>query len=205
LTAVAALTGVQKTHFDALDDVAKEAFLKMEDAAKAGAIDAAKKAAEDADPVVYKSAGGQEFRKSDDPRLVDMAKSMDEQAKENIRLQKAAEDTALTKRAEEDLEFFPGEVEVRKSILKAVDAIGDEAVRTAAHDALKAKNASMAPAFTTVGAGGTPAVKGNSQAEAEAELDRLAKEQASKDSTDFFTAYEKVSDANPELLKKAMG
>ena len=206
LTAVAALSGVHKAHYDTLGDSEKEAFVKMDAADRDKAIKAEEAAKADADPVVYKcEATGEEFRKSDDQRMVSMAKQMDEDRKETIRLQKKSADDDLTKRAEDDLSHFPGDLTVRKSILKAVDGIEDEDTRKAALDALKAQDAKLAPAFTTVGAGGTPAVKADTQTEAESELDKLAKDRAAKDKTDFYTAYEKVAEENPTLLAKAMG
>lgn len=205
LTAVAALTGVHKTHYDTLDEDGQAEFMKMDDAGRDAAIKAEADKKADADPVVYKcEATGEEFRKSDDPRMVSMAKRMDEDRKENIRLQKAAADEALTKRAEE-LKFVPGDITVRKAMLKAIDGIEDEEVRKKAHESIKGMNRDNSPMFKTVGAGGTPVVKADTVAEAEAELDRLAKERASKEGEDFYTAYDKVSEANPDLLKKAMG
>lgn len=207
LEAIAALTGVQKSHFDTLEgDDAKSAFLKMDDAGKAQAIADVAKAAEDADPVVYKADNGDEFRKSDDPRLVKMAQERDDERKENIRLQKAAENERFEKRAADELGNLSGSIKVRAAILKAVDGIADEDIRTEATNVLKAKNAQMAGAFTTVGHGGTKDLeKSNSAEAANAELETLAKARATADSIDFYEAYEKVSDENPELLAKAMG
>lgn len=205
LTAVAALTGAHKTHYDALDEDGQAEFMKMDDAAKDAAIKAAETQKSEADPVVYTADNGDVFKQSDDPRLVKMAKERDSERKENIRLQKKAEDDALTKRAETELANLPGDLSVRKALLKAAESIEDETARTGAIEALKAQNSRMGGAFTTVGAGGTPAVKADSATAAEAELERLAKERASKESEDFYTAYEKVSEANPDLLKKAMG
>lgn len=204
LNAIAALTGVEKTHFDALDEGDRTAFLKMDRDARTAAIDAAEKDRTDADPIVYKSASGQEFRKSDDPRLVEMAKSMDEQTKENIRLRKAAEDQALAKRVETELANLPGTVEVRKEILRSVETIEDEATRTAALDVLKANNAKLAKSFTTVGRMGVPQLLEDDAGPATDEIERLAKERAAKEGEDYYTAYEKIAEANPELLAKAM-
>jgi hypothetical protein len=216
LKAVNEMTPEHRAHYDgidkALDDDAATAFLKA-DAKTRDAIVSKAKADADAetaksqgdDPVVFTSDDGTEYRKSDDPRLVKMAQDRDADRKESIRLQKAAEDADLTKRAEGDLASFPGDLAVRKAILKAVDGIKDDTVRVAAHDALKAQNAKMAPAFQTIGASGAPVQKSDDAAGAEAQLDELAKKyQADNPGTDFYTAYEKVSEANPELLNKAV-
>ena len=210
LTAVAALTGVHKTHYDTLGDDDKAAFLKLDgegkDAAVKSAAEKAEAEKEEADPVVYKSESmGMEFRKSHDPLMVQMAKQMDEDRKENIKLRKRAEDQALEKRAENELANLPGDLATRKALLKAAESIADESEREAAVAALKAQNAKLAPAFKTVGVNGEPVVRDQTAKTADDELDRLAKERAAKDGIDFYTAYDKVSGENPDLLKQAMG
>ena len=205
LTAVAALSGVHKTHYDSLDDDGKTAFLKLDDSKKDQEIEDAEAKKADADPVVYTADNGDIFKKSDDPRLVKMAKERDEERKENIRLQKKAEDTALEKRAETELANLPGDIGVRKALLRATDGIEDEETRKGALAALKAQNARMGGAFTTVGVGGEPAIQASTKKEAADELDRLAKERAAEKGENFYDAYDKVSEDNPQLLKKAMG
>lgn len=205
LEKVAGLSGVHKAHYDSLDEEAKKSFLDQSDEDKTKAVKAAEAAKQDENPVVYTADDGTEYHKSDDPRLVKMAQGRDEDRKESIRLQKAAEDADLTKRAEGDLANFPGDTDVRKAILKAVDGIEDADIRGKAQDALKAHNARLHSAFQEVGTNGVPNIeKSDGQKGAEAELDRLAKERASKEGEDFFTAYEKVSDANPQLVAKAV-
>lgn len=206
LTAIVGLSAVHKAHFDTLDEDGQNAFLKADADARDDLVTKAEAAKAESDPVVYKSLDGEEFRKSDDERLVRMAKRSDEREKENIRLQKAAEDESLTKRAETDLGNFPGEVATRKAILKAVDGIEDETVRGEALTALKAKNAKLGKGFTTIGTSASPATveKAADQSEAETQLDDLAKARAEKDGISFLDAYEKVSDENPELLAKAI-
>lgn len=205
LTAVAALTGVHKTHYDSLDDDGKTAFLELDDTGKDDAIKTAETQKADADPVVYTADNGDVFKQSDDPRLVKMAKERDTERKENIRLQKKAEDDALEKRAETELANLPGDLDVRKALLRATDGIEDEKIREGAHNALKAQNARMGGALTTVGVGGEPVISASTQKEAEDELDRLAKKRASEKGENFYDAYDKVSEENPQLLKKAMG
>lgn len=210
LKAVAALSPTHKAHYDALDpaldDDTRKAFLELSaDERESVVTKAVAKAAESTD-VVYEATDGTVYTKSDDPRLANMAKDRDEDRKETIRLRKAAETAEFTKRAETDLANFPGDVSVRAAIVKAVDGIADETIRSAANDALKAQNAKLATAFETIGAGGTPVVaKSADKQGAEDELDQLAKAHASKEGVDYFTAYEVVSEANPELLTKAVG
>lgn len=205
LLKVAGLPAAQKAHYDELAETERSKFLDLDADDRAQLVADAQKAKEDSDPVIYKAADGAVYRKSDDPRLVEMAKGRDQDRKDVIKLRLANEDAALSKRAEAELANFPGKVEVRKAILKAVDGIEDETTREAALDALKSHNAKMGPALRTVGAEGQPQVlKVGDQEEADEELDRMAKELSQKEGIDYYTAYEKVSEANPDLLTKAV-
>lgn len=204
LTAVAALSGAHKSHFDTLDEDGQAAFLKMDNAEKDAAIKAAETAKAEADPVVYTADNGAIYKSSDDPRLVAMAKERDTERKETIRLQKVAEDQALEKRASTELANLPGELSVRKEILRQVEKIEDEETRKSAMDVLKSQNARMGGVFKTFGSGGEPAQEATTKSEANAELDRMAKELAAKTGDDFYTAYSKVADQNPDLVAKAM-
>lgn len=206
LTKIAALPAAHKSHYDGLAEDARGAFLDADESARETAVADAQKAKADADPVIYKAADGSEYRQSDDVRLVEMAKARDEDRKEFIKLRRAQEDADLAKRAEADLANLPGDLAVRKALLKAVDGIEDEKLRQGAQDALKAHNARMGGALREVGFGGSPAVieKGDERAQANAELERLAKERAAKEGENFYEAYDKVSEANPDLLHKAV-
>lgn len=201
LTAVAKMSSAHKAHYDTLsDDADKEAFEKMTSADRTAAI----KAADEENPVVFKSAEGTEYRQNDDPRLVEMAKERDKDRKDLAKEKAARVDQDLTKRAEA-LTNLPGDVDTRKALLKAVDTIEDEAVKAEVEKSLAAKNASMGGAFKTVGSDGQPNVTDTSDAAtAEKELDTKAQEMAKEKGISFYEAYEKVSEANPELLAKAM-
>lgn len=205
--AVGELTDAEKAHYGKLDDAGKKEFLAKSKEDRAKILADIEKAAKEEDPVVYKSDTGEEFRKSDDPRLITMAKRADEDRRDLIKARVAAENAEFAKRAETELSHFPGTVEVRTAIVKAVAGIEDEEVRKEAEAALKAQNAKLAPAFKTVGAGGSPAIAKGDKESAEAELDTLAKKAVAEDTTgklDYYTAYEKVSKENPELLKRAV-
>jgi len=84
----------------------------------------------DPDQVAYRSDSGEVFRKSDDPRLVQMAKDRDHDRRE-------AAQARLEKRASEEIPALKGTLPVRSAILRAVDGIADEATRKAAHEALR--------------------------------------------------------------------
>jgi hypothetical protein len=176
--ALAALTDVEKAHYNSLEgDEAKATFLgksaddrkaDVDKAAEAKAAAAAKAAG--ADPVVYTTMDGVELRKSAGEALIAMAKSNDAIRKENQELREGRESDALNKRAEVELAHLPGTVEERAALLKAAEGIKDEGQRKAALNALKAQNEAMSYAFKSSGTSITPAP--GSPAD---DLDNLAK------------------------------
>ena len=187
--AVVALTGEERAHFEALPEEARTAFLAKSADDRKAEIGAVTKAAQDANPVVFTAADGTEFRKSDDPRAIAMAKRLDATEQENAALKARDEQTTLEKRAEAELPHLPGDVKTRAAMLKAIDGIEDEAQREAALGALKAQNEAMSKAFQTYGHGAQP--EPGSPAD---QLDKLAKGYAEKNGGTFEAAYMKVAD-----------
>ena len=187
--AVVALTGEERAHFEALPEEARTAFLAKSADDRKSEIGAVTKAAQDANPVVFTAADGTEFRKSDDPRAIAMAKRLDATEQENAALKARDEQTTLEKRAEAELPHLPGDVKTRAAMLKAIDGIEDEAQREAALGALKAQNEAMSKAFQTYGHGAQP--EPGSPAD---QLDKLAKVYAEKNGGTFEAAYMKVAD-----------
>lgn len=193
--AVIALTAPERAHFDALDKAAQDEFLALDAAKRAEAIT---KAA-DKDAVVYTALDGTTFRKSDDARLVQMAKDRDEDRRELIKQRAVNEQSALEKRAEAELPSLPGTVQVRAAVLKALDGIADEATRKAAHEAVAAGDKAIKAAFDTVGSkSGAPI------SDAEKELDSLAKRYETEHKVSYVDAYDKVCELNPELARRAI-
>ena len=200
--AIIKLNGIERKHFDTLDEEAKKKFiLKSADDRKA-AIDAVTKAKTDSDPVEYTTTDGVEIRKSAGVALITALKSNDDMRKENTELRKQREQETLEKRAESDLKYLPGDVKVRAALLKAVDSIEDEAQRTAAHNALKAQNKAMAEAFKTSGHTGGQTEPGSP----EEELDQLAKAHAEKKNVSEAVAYTEVlkTEKGQELYAKSV-
>ena len=196
--AIAKMDDPTKVYYNSLIESEQETFLAKSETDQQAEILSKKQD----DPVVYKSADGTEFRKSDDPRLVAMAKRADEADKRaNEEYEKRAEQD-LRKRAEDELTAFPGSVETRMAIIKAVDGISDEAIRNEARNALKAQNARFAPAFSSVGT--QQISKSLESGDANAQLDELAKKHAAAEKVDYYTAYEAVSKAHPDLYAKAV-
>ena len=185
--AVIALKSEERTHFDTLDEEGKKKFLVKSGDDRKSEMDAVKKAATDADPVVYTTADGVELRKSVGEVVIALAKSNDTIRKENKELRDKSAQDALEKRAEEELKFLPGDLPTRAAMLKAIDGISDVAQREAAHNALKAQNTAMSDAFKARGHGGQPAA-GSS----EGELDSLSKAYAKEHNVSEAVAYAKV-------------
>lgn len=195
-TKVSELTDAQKAHFGTLDEAGQDEYLGKTATEREAVI---QKAQVD-DPVVYTDGNGDEFHKSDDPRLVKMAKERDADRKRVAKVEAERANDSFLKRAETELPNLPGDVKVRAAIVKALDAIEDEDTRKAAHESIKAGDTAIKAAFATIGERGSPTNVGD----AEAELDRLAKALSEKDGIDYYDAYDKVSQSNPELAKRAI-
>lgn len=176
--AYGSLTDAEKAHYNSLTDEDQKSFLsKSADQRK---DDVAKAAS--SDPVVYKSVEGVEYRKSDDPRLVALAKSADEHSKIAKAEREQRENAEFAKRANEELKHLPGEEASKVALLKAVDAITDSSIKTQVQEMLKANNDKMAKAFESLG---SSAGEGKTSQD---QLDALAK----KYSADHKVTFEKA-------------
>lgn len=197
---LAELSDAQKAHLKGLDgDEAKEQFLAKSDEDRQAEVDEALRKRSEDDPVVYKATDGTEFRKSDDPRLVKMAQDRDEDRRELAKARAASEQAGFEKRATEELAHYPGELSARVAIVKALSSIEDETEREAAFKAIAAGDSALRGAFTSRGARGV-----TEPSSAEEQLEKRAREYAEKHQVDFFTAYEKACEADPELAKRAI-
>ncbi len=186
--ALAELNDAEKAFYAKLDEkaqaefLAKSADLRKNDIAKAAESNA----------VVYKSADGTEFRKSDDPRLVDMAKKNDELVKANKEALEKSESADFAKRADSELNFLKGTAAEKVALLKAVAGIADEAVRGKVAEMLKAANSSMSEAFKTLG------LSKADPSSPSGKLDTLAKKYQADKNVSYAKAYD-------EVLKTAEG
>ena len=194
---LAELTDVQKVHLNSLDEAGQTEYLGKSAEEREAVIT---KSADD-DPVVYTDGNGDDFHKSDDPRLVRMAKERDSDRKRLAKTEALREQDTLEKRADSDLPNLPGDTKVRAAVLKAVDGIEDEELRKAAHESVQAGDKAIKAAFQNLGGAGGGA---SDAGDAEAELERLAKERAKKENENYFDAYDVVAKANPELAKRAV-
>lgn len=207
--AEAVFSDAERDYYKGLDDEAKKAFREATSEARLAQIEKR----DDEDPVIFKSADGTEYRKSDDPRLIELAKREDAREIEFRKMRDEAEDGRIEKYVSENLHHHPGDMDVRKAIVKAVEGIADEKVREGALDALKAKDAKFAPAFQQVGVKGSPDLNKNADGmsdrqEAQQELRKRANEMVEKDTTgklNFYDAYEKACRADTALYAQARG
>lgn len=159
--AIMKMSADERGVFDALDGDGQTAFLAK--SATERAADVAD--AQAADKVMYKSASGEVFRASDDPRLIKMAREADESREATRVALEKAENARLEKRADEELGHCPGTTTQRASILKALEGVDGAA------EFLKAADASLAKSFVPSGT----SAPGEELLKAEDKLEALAK------------------------------
>jgi len=160
------LEGEQRSIFLKMSAEEQDSFLALEDAGRAEHV---AKAA-DAVAVVYTDHTGREFRKNDDPRLVEMAKALDAAHGEKLEAERVAKAQRTEKRAE-GLKHLPGNSEEHKLLVEAVEKMEDSQQEKLL-GLLSNLDASFAKAFETAGTSATPEVKSTSP---EAALENLAK------------------------------
>lgn len=197
---LAELTDIQKSHILTLSKDGQTAFLEKDDAGRTAEVDAeiTKKAA--ADPLMYTCDDGTKIHKSDGPLLAKMAKDRDDDRKELAKARAMNADASFSKQAGEHLDALPGTLEVRTALVKAVEGITDEGMRSLVAQSILAGNSAMKAAFDSLGSGGG----GSVLKDAEAELERLATAHMVEKGVDYYTAYAVVSEANPVLTKRAI-
>lgn len=147
---VSQLNDAQTGIFKSLDEAGQDAFLALSPEARQGEV---AKAAE-ADAVVYTDSVGVDYRKSDDSRLIDLAKAFDKEKMKREEKEEEAKKVDLVRRAN-DLQHLPGDLEARVGILKGIDAL-PQAEQGAALEALKATNEAMSKAFERAGTTSVP-------------------------------------------------
>jgi hypothetical protein len=185
---VIALTPEQRQHFSKKDPAGQDAFLALSPEARQSETATAIAKAAETDPIVFTSADGTAFRKSDDPRLVTMAKQRDADRAELVKQTNERVAERLTKRATDELSHLPGKVEDKVELLKALDAV-PAASKDAVNAILKAADSGLAKSFETRGTSESGATDGT----AEAELDKMSKAHAAKTpGMSFAKAYSEV-------------
>lgn len=182
------LNDSERLHLEGLDDLGKAAFVKLDTGGRTTAI---AKAAE-ADEIVFTDSLGQDYRKSDDPRLVALAKSAQE---ERVAAQKAREDLdqeRLEKTASEELESLPGTPAQKAAVWKALQAIPKEH-REAAVKAVQAGNMAIAKGFASLGTGAVNDELELESNDAAGQLEAMAQKHAADNKVPLHKAYSEVT------------
>ena len=176
--AILKLNPEQRAHFEGLDTEAQDSFLAKSDEERSSTV----KAAQDSNAVVYTSeVDGTEYRKSDDQRLVEMAKREDKRERELAKERAIRKQAEFEKRAGDELPNLAGDNLVKGAILRAIEeGIEDEGVRKQALDAIKAKDAGLGVAFDELGTSAGSEEGGIVGEAAEKQLDELAKKHQSE-------------------------
>lgn len=144
----------------------QDAFLQLDETSRLVEV---QKAASN-NPVVYKDSKGREFRKSDDSRLVEMAKDADEARRDRARAEETSRQERISKRAAE-LKHLPGEASEHLLLVEAVEKMADNEHRTKVYALLNGLDAKFAEAFVRKGT-----TASNSEKEStETKLQNLAK------------------------------
>lgn len=201
--ALATMNDAQKALYNKADEAGKVAFLKLDDAGRQAEV--AKSL--DGNPVVYTDMDGSEYRKSDDPRLLAMAKGRDLDRKANEEIIKRAEVAEFTKQAGDVIAHLPGDVTtVKVPLLKAISKL-DDVAKAGALALLTAGETAIAKGFKTLGANGQKEVAKGSEVPTD-EMEKGAREHLK--SMPAGTSYEKAYDsylqtpAGRELYTKSL-
>ncbi len=171
---IATLTDGQKGLFAKMDSKEQDSFLALKPEDRQAEVAKAL----DSNPVVYKTADGEEFRKNDDPRLVAMAKRADADRKARIDAETVTKRERLAKRAEGLT--LKGDLDTKIALIEALDAIPVEK-RAKVEELLKGAEGAVGLALETRGTSGEQSTEGVKPEDA---LQALAK---------------KHKDANPKL------
>lgn len=185
---ISGFSDAQKAYYKGLNEAGQEEFISKTDAERAVLIEKA----DEEDAVIYTDSEGIVYRKSDDPRLVSLAKRSDIdrkglQVEKNNRLTES-----LRKQAEKSLKFYPGSETHKIAMLRAVEGIDDESTRDGIYGILKANNTKMAAAFSESGHQHTTEEAKEIEkalADPEATLEKMAQDIAKEKNIDFDTAY----------------
>jgi hypothetical protein len=196
-----------------MSDADKAAMADMDEAEKAKFVaakpeDREKEVAKrrEANPVIYKSKStGAEYRKSDDARLVDLAKRDDEREAELTKMRNDSINATFEKRASTEFAKFKGDLGVKTALVKAVAGIQDEALRNGVNELLKSAHNALGVMLKEVGTGADDTSGDDADQDlkksSELSLDKMAKDYMAKNSgTTFAKAYDAVL-STPEGAK----
>lgn len=167
---VAELNDAQRAIFTDLEVEGQDEFLGLSPDLREAQV---AKAAE-ANAVVYTDSEGTEYRKSDDQRMVNLAKRADAERDLRVKGEEMAKAANLAKRAE-GFKHIVGGVEAATLLLKGIDTL-PEADQAPALEALGKQEAALAEAFVRKGTTEIPSGEVD-------ELEKIAKVIQTSDST----------------------
>lgn len=168
-----ALSTAERELFAKMNTKDQDAFLALSPELRAAEV----QKVQDSNPVVYKSTDGREFRKSDDARLVEMAKRLDAAEEKTRKAEERARLERIAKRAA-GLSRLPGDSADHVLLVEAVDKM-DAEQQTKLNTLLDKLNGEFGKAFARVGTSAAPA-----NSSAEDKIEAIAK---------------RIQDADPKL------
>lgn len=202
---IGSMNDAQKAHHASLDEAGQADFVAKSVEDREAIVTAAVKAAKEDNAEVYKSKDGTKFFKSDDPRLVQMAKDGDIRDAKLAKAEAIAADGEVAKRATDLFKNLSGDATAQTALLKSVDGIKDEEIRKSVMAILAKSDAGISDLLIEHGSSHVVAKAGSAD-EANGKLEALAKKYVlDNPGTNAFDAYGIVGDQNPELYAKAVG
>lgn len=144
--ALASMSDAEKSYLAKLGSVQGEDFLNKSATDRLAILKS--------DEVVYTATDGTVFRKSDDSRLVASVKRADDMEKSLAEEKLARKRAEFSKQATEDMGNMPGEAKVHCAVIEAISNIGDDEVKKAAFEAIRAGNTAIAKASKLNGSTG---------------------------------------------------
>jgi hypothetical protein len=186
-----------RKHFDALDEAGQTGFLALSEADQASTVEKANAT----DPVVYKTAGGVEIRKSDGATAALLAKQLDETAAEVSVLKAGRTTDAIETRASTE---FPNVAKgTAVAMLKTAAQLGEDT--DAGKDVIKSlttMNKGADRLFTSLGSTQAPEISGD-VTKARTDFNSEVSKIMSRDSIGMADAMSKARVEQPDLFAEA--
>lgn len=156
--------------------------------------------------IAYKSADGTEYGEDADPKLVEMAKRIDDLERSEIEKSEKSAHQAIVSKLETSYKNLPGSEKSKIATLKAIESIEDEDDRSEAYKILDFANSAIGRAMTTFGSETTKSVEydASDKADASRAFEDLAQTRAKKDSISIHKARVLVMNENKDMKRAAM-
>lgn len=186
-----------RKHFDALDTAAQDAFLAKSAADQAAEVEAANAT----DPVVYKSAGGVEIRKSDGAVAALLAKQLDGVTAELVVLKGKSTEDSIEKRAAGYPNVAKG---IATDMLKSAAQLGEDTdAGKAMLKSLDAMNKAGGGLMKSLGSNEAPAGGGAGIEKARTDFNSAVSAIMARDSLGMGDAMAKARNEHPALFAEA--